>query len=223
MSAQENESGARGDGAPSSSASAFKWAAIAILALLALYGWYGKTSAEGELSALQGEVASLRKAVDDAAQVRKSSQDEIDRLKTAETEALRQVEEGKADVSTAMAKVSELDNRVKALTQENDDLKAKLTSAGEESNAKLTAAGEETNKVKGLLETANKAKSDAEAAVASLRSETDALKAQLSALQKDLDALKAAAANPPAQTSTPPAAETPPAAPPAETPATPAP
>lgn len=218
MSAQDNESSARGDGATSSRTSAFKWAAIAILGLVALYGWHGKTSVEGELAALQGEVTSLRKAVGDAAQARKSSQDEIDRLKTAETEALRQVEEGKADVSTAMSKVTELDNKLKALTQENDDLKSKLTSSGEETNAKLSAAGEETNKAKALLETANKAKADAEATVATLRSEVDALKSQLGAIQKDLDALKAAATNAPAAPS---AGETTPAAPAA--PVTPAP
>src|SRR5690349_8372667 len=103
MSAQDNDSGTRTDSAASST-SALKWVAIAILALLAIYGWQGKTSAEGELSALEGEVASLRKAVDDAAQVRKSSQDEIDRLKSAVSDAQRQADESKADVSTAMAK-----------------------------------------------------------------------------------------------------------------------
>ena len=224
MSAQDNESSARGDGAPSSRASAFKWAAIAILALAALYGWHAKTSVEGELAALQGEVTSLRKAVGDAAQARKSSQDEIDRLKTAETEALRQVEEGKADVSTAMSKVTELDNKLKALTQENDDLKSKLTRSGEDANAKLSAATEEANKAKALLETANKAKADAEATVATLRSEAEALKSQLGALQKDLEAVRAGAANAPAATEPPPSAgETTPAPPAAAAPATPAP
>ncbi|WP_045836177.1 hypothetical protein [Hyphomicrobium sp. 99] len=210
MSAQDNESGARADSATSST-SALKWAAIGILALLAIYGWHGKTSAEGELSALQGEVASLRKAVDDAAQVRKSSQDEIDRLKAAETDALRQVEEGKADVSTAMSKVSELDNKANALAKENTDLKAQLASAAEEAKAKLSAASEETSKVNALLETANKARADAEAAAATLRGEADGLKAQLSALQKDLDAAKASAANAPVTPPAPPAAPASPA------------
>ena len=216
MSAQDNESGARADSATSST-SAIKWGVIAILALLSVYGWHGKTSAEGELSALQGEVASLRKAVDDAAQVRKSSQDEIDRLKAAETDALRQVEEGKADVSTAMAKVSELDNKVAALGKDNDDLKAKLAAATEDAKAQLSAASDVTNKIKADLDLANKAKADAEAASAALRGEADGLKAQLSALQKDLDAAKSAT-----QTPAPPA----PAgteAPPAAAPATPAP
>jgi colicin import membrane protein len=126
MSAQDNDSGSRVDGAASST-SALKWVVIAILALLAIYGWQGKTSAEGELSALEGEVASLRKAVDDAAQVRKSSQDEIDRLKSAVSDAQRQADESKADVSTAMAKVSELDNKANALSKENDDLKPSLS------------------------------------------------------------------------------------------------
>ena len=205
MSAQDNESGAHADSA-TSSASAIKWGVIAILALLAVYGWHGKTSAEGELSALQGEVASLRKAVDDAAQVRKSSQDEIDRLKAAETDALRQVEEGKADVSTAMAKVSELDNKVTALGKDNDDLKAKLAAATEDTKAKLSAASDETSKIKSELDLANKAKADAEAASAALRGEADGLKSQLSALQKDLDAAKAAAPTAPAGTEAPPAA-----------------
>ena len=43
------------------------------------------------------------------------SQDEIDRLKAAVGEAQRQADESKADVSTAMGKVSELDNRAAAL------------------------------------------------------------------------------------------------------------
>ncbi|SFV39016.1 hypothetical protein [Hyphomicrobium facile] len=211
MAAQDNDSGARADSAASST-SALKWAVIAILTLLALYGWHGKTSAEGELTAMQGEVASLRKAVDDAAQVRKSSQDEIDRLKAAETDALRQVDEGKADVSTAMAKVSELDNKANALAKETDDLKAKLAAADEDAKAKLAAAGDETNKVKALLDIANKAKADAEAALDTIRAENDSLKSQLSAVQKELEAAKAA----------PPAAPAP--APPAPAaPATPAP
>ncbi|RUP10962.1 hypothetical protein [Hyphomicrobium sp.] len=214
MSAQDNESGARADSATSST-SAIKWGVIAILALLAVYGWHGKTSAEGELSALQGEVASLRKAVDDAAQVRKSSQDEIDRLKAAETDALRQVEEGKADVSTAMAKVSELDNKVAALGKDNDDLKAKLAAATEDAKAQLSAASDVTNKIKADLDLANKAKAEAEAASAALRGEADGLKSQLGALQKDLDAAKSAAQTPapqaPAGTETPPAAPTTPA------------
>lgn len=211
MAAQDNDSGARADGAASST-SALKWAVIAILAFLALYGWHGKTSAEGELTAMQGEVTSLRKAVDDAAQVRKSSQDEIDRLKAAETDALRQVDEGKADVSTAMAKVSELDNKANALAKETDDLKAKLAAAEEEAKAKLAAAGDETSKVKVLLDIANKAKADAEAALDTIRAENDSLKSQLSTVQKELDAAKAA----------PPAAPTP--APPAPAaPATPTP
>src|SRR5262249_6380571 len=122
MSAQDNESGVRASGAASST-SALKWVVIAILALVAIYGWHQKTSAEGELSAMRGEVASLRKAVDDAAEVRKSSQDEIDRLKSSVADGQRQVDEAKADVSTAMAKVSELDNKSAGLAKENEDLK----------------------------------------------------------------------------------------------------
>ena len=220
MSAQDNDSGSRVDGAASST-SALKWVVIAILALLAIYGWQGKTSAEGELSALEGEVASLRKAVDDAAQVRKSSQDEIDRLKSAEIDALRQVEEGKSDVSTAMAKVSELDNKANALSKENDDLKAKLVGAGEEMKAKLETAADETNKVKSALDVANKAKADAESAVTALRGEVDSLKVQLATLQKDLEAAKsAAAAAAPATPAEAPAAPatTTPTAPPSPTP-----
>lgn len=191
MAAQDNDSGARADAAASST-SALKWAVIAILTFLALYGWHGKTSAEGELTAMQGEVTSLRKAVDDAAQVRKSSQDEIDRLKAAETDALRQVDEGKADVSTAMAKVSELDNKANTLAKEADDLKAKLAAAEEDAKAKLATAGDDTNKVKVLLDIANKAKGDAEAALDTMRAENDSLKSQLSAVQKELEAAKAA-------------------------------
>jgi colicin import membrane protein len=220
MSAQDNDSGSRVDGAASST-SALKWVVIAILALLAIYGWQGKTSAEGELSALEGEVASLRKAVDDAAQVRKSSQDEIDRLKSAETDALRQVEEGKSDVSTAMAKVSELDNKANALSKENDNLKAKLVGAGEEMKAKLETAADETDKVKSALDVANKAKADAESAVTALRGEVDSLKVQLATLQKDLEAAKsAAAAAAPATPAEAPAAPAPttPTAPPSPTP-----
>lgn len=212
MSAQDNDSGTRADGAASST-SALKWVAIAILALLAIYGWQGKTSAEGELSALEGEVASLRKAVDDAAQVRKSSQDEIDRLKSAVSDAQRQADESKADVSTAMAKVSELDNKANGLSKENDGLKAKLVGAGEEMKAKLALANDETSQVKSQLETANKAKADAEAAVTALRGEVDSLKVQLATLQKDLEAAKSAAV----PAATPPAPTTP-AAPPSSTP-----
>ncbi len=200
MSAQDNDSGTRTDSAASST-SALKWVAIAILALLAIYGWQGKTSAEGELSALEGEVTSLRKAVDDAAQVRKSSQDEIDRLKAAVSDTQRQADESKADVSTAMAKVSELDNKANTLGKENDDLKAKLVGAAEEMKAKLALANDETNQVKSQLDTANKAKADAEAAVTALRGEVDSLKVQLATLQKDLEAAKSAApATPPAAT-----------------------
>jgi colicin import membrane protein len=200
MSAQDNDGGARTDGATAST-SALKWVVIAILALIAIYGWQQKTSAEGELTALKGEVVSLRKAVDDAAEVRKSSQDEIDRLKAAVTDAQRQVDEGKADVATAMSKVSELDNKVSALTKENDDLKAKLAAAADDLKAKLAAANDETNKTKAMLETANKAKSDAEAAVSASRGEIDSFKAQIVQLQKDLEAAKSAApaSAPPAQ------------------------
>jgi len=211
MSAQDNDSGTRTDGAASST-SALKWVAIAILGLLAIYGWQGKTSAEGELSALEGEVASLRKAVDDAAQVRKSSQDEIDRLKAAVTDVQRQADESKADVSTAMGKVSELDNKANALTKENDDLKAKLVGAGEEMKAKLATASDETGKVRAELDTANKAKADAEAAVTALRGEVDSLKIQIAGLQKDLEAAKAAAtpaAHSPGTTSPAPSSPTP--------------
>jgi colicin import membrane protein len=211
MSAQDNDSGTRVDSAASST-SALKWVVIAILALLAIYGWQGKTSAEGELTALQGEVVSLRKAVDDAAQVRKSSQDEIDRLKAAVTDAQRQADESKADVSTAMGKVSELDNKANGLTKENEDLKAKLVGAAEEMKAKLATAADETGKVQAQLDVANKAKADAEAAVTALRGEVDSLKVQLAALQKDLDAAKSA---PPAPT---PAPAAPSEAPPSPTP-----
>jgi colicin import membrane protein len=213
MSAQDNDSSTRVDSAASST-SALKWVVIAILALLAIYGWQGKTSAEGELTALQGEVVSLRKAVDDAAQVRKSSQDEIDRLKAAVTDAQRQADESKADVSTAMGKVSELDNKANGLTKENDDLKAKLVGAAEEMKAKLAAAADETGKVQAQLDVANKAKADAEAAVTALRGEVDSLKVQLAALQKDLDAAKSA---PPAPAPIP-APAAPSEAPPSPTP-----
>ncbi len=195
MSAQDNDSGARVESAASST-SALKWAVIAILALVAIYGWQQKTSAEGELTAMRGEVSSLRKAVDDAAQVRKSSQDEIDRLKSALADTQRQVDEGKADVSTAMAKVSELDNKASGLSKENDDLKAKLVGAAEEMKAKLALAEDTTNKVKSDLDAANKARGDAETAASALRGEIDSLKSQIAALQKDLEAAKAAAAAP---------------------------
>src|SRR6185437_11992341 len=105
---------------------AIKWGVIAILAVLSIYGLQAKTSAEAQLAAVRGEVDALRKQVDDAADARKASQDEIARLKTAQADALRQVEEGKADVSTAMAKVSELDARSKAQDKEIGDLKAQL-------------------------------------------------------------------------------------------------
>ncbi len=201
MSAQDNDGGARTDGAAAST-SALKWVVIAILALIAIYGWQQKTSAEGELTALRGEVVSLRKAVDDAAEVRKSSQDEIDRLKSAVADAQRQVDEGKADVATAMSKVSELDNKVSALTKENDDLKGKLAAAADDLKAKLAAANDETNRAKAMLDSANKAKSDAEVAVNASRGEIDSLKAQISQLQKDLEAAKSAAQAPqPAQAS----------------------
>ncbi|MFT3730871.1 MAG: hypothetical protein QM780_05495 [Hyphomicrobium sp.] len=197
MSAQDNDSGARTSSAASST-SALKWVAIAILALLAMYGWQQKSSAEGELTALRGEVASLQKAVDDAAEVRKSSQDEIDRLKSAVADAQRQVDEGKADVSTAMAKVSELDNKVAGLTKDNEGLQAKLA-----------AAGDAAKKLTSEFDVANKAKSDAESAANALRGEIDSLKGQIATLQKDLDAAKAAAqqATPPATPA--PAPETP--------------
>lgn len=200
MSAQDNDGGARTDGATAST-SALKWVVIAILALIAIYGWQQKTSAEGELTALKGEVVSLRKAVDDAAEVRKSSQDEIDRLKAAVTDAQRQVDEGKADIATAMSKVSELDNKVSALTKENDDLKGKLAAAADDLKAKLAAANDETNKTKAILDSANKAKLDAEVAVNASRGEIDSLKAQIAQLQKDLEAAKSAAqaSAPPAQ------------------------
>ncbi|MBS0251362.1 MAG: hypothetical protein JSR78_09905 [Proteobacteria bacterium] len=203
MSAQDNDSGTRAEGAASST-SALKWVVIAILALVAIYGWQQKTSAEAQVSALQGEVASLQKAVDDAADVRKSSQDEIDRLKSAVSDAQRQADESKADVSTAMAKVSELDNKAGTLTKENDDLKAKLQGAAEEMKAKLAAAEDATNKVKAELEAANKAKADAESAASALRGEIDSLKGQIATLQKDLEAAKAAA-----QSATPAAPATP--------------
>ncbi|HML30844.1 MAG TPA: hypothetical protein PKE16_18790 [Hyphomicrobium sp.] len=191
MSAQDNDSGAPPASATSST-SALKWVVIAILALVAIYGWQQKTSAEAELTALRGEVASLQKAVDDAADVRKSSQDEIDRLKAAVTDAQRQADESKADVSTAMSKVSELDNKAAGLTKENDNLKAKLAGAAEEMKAKLEAAADTASKLKAEVETANKAKADAETAATALRGEIDSLKGQIATLQKDLDAAKAA-------------------------------
>lgn len=191
MSAQDNDSGAPPASATSST-SALKWVVIAILALVAIYGWQQKTSAEAELTALRGEVASLQKAVDDAADVRKSSQDEIDRLKAAVTDAQRQADESKADVSTAMSKVSELDNKAAALTKDNDNLKAKLAGAAEEMKAKLEAAADTANKLKAEAETANKAKADAESAATALRGEIDSLKGQIATLQKDLEAAKAA-------------------------------
>ncbi len=198
MSAQDNDSGARTESAASSSTSALKWIVIAILALVAIYGWQQKTSADGELTAMRGEVASLRKAVDDAAEVRKSSQDEIDRLKSAVTDAQRQVDEGKADVSTAMAKVSELDNKTAGLTKDNEGLKAQLAGAQEELKAKLAAADDTLSKVKAELDTANKAKADAESAVSTLRGEVDSLKTQIANVQKDLEAAKAASQSAPA-------------------------
>jgi colicin import membrane protein len=192
MSAQENDSGARVESAASST-SALKWIVIAILALVAIYGWQQKTSAEGELTAMRGEVASLRKAVDDAAQVRKSSQDEIDRLKSALTDTQHQVDEAKADVSTAMGKVSELDNKASTLGKENDDLKAKLTGAAEEMKAKLALADDTANKLRSQVDAANKARGDAEAAANALHGEVDSLKTQIASLQRDLDTAKAAA------------------------------
>jgi colicin import membrane protein len=206
MTAQDNDSGARTDGAASST-SALKWIVIAILALVAIYGWQQKTSAEGELTALRGEVQSLQKAVDDAAEVRKSSQDEIDRLKAAVTDTQRQADESKADVSTAMGKVSELDNKATGLTKENADLKAKLVGAAEELKAKLALADDATNKVKTDLLTVSKAKADAEAAVSALRGEVDSLKVQIAALQKDLETAKAAVQ--PTAPATPPATPAP--------------
>ena len=157
------------------STNALKWAAIAVLAGLAIYGVQGKTSAENELAALQGEAVSLRKAVDDAAAARKSSQDEIDRLKAAQTDSLRQIEEGKADVSTAMAKISELETKSTALGKEVEDLKAKLAAVGD-NVSKLSAALDEANKSKNAAE---KAAADAEAAARALRAEVDSLKIQL--------------------------------------------
>ena len=201
---------------------ALKWAAIVVLAGLAIYGVQGKTSAEGELAALQGEAASLRKAVDDAAGARKASQDEIDRLKTAQSDALRQVEEGKADVSTAMAKISELETKSTALGKEIEDLKTKLSAAGDNAS-KLNAALDAANKSKTISE---KATADAEAAVRALRGEVDSLKVQLETARKDREAAKASAAMPapapttppdanPAPAPTPPAESTPAPAPPA--------
>jgi colicin import membrane protein len=218
MTAQDNDSSAHSGGAVSST-SALKWVVIAILALVAIYGWQQKTSAEGELTALKGEVASLQKAVDDAAEVRKSSQDEIDRLKAAVADAQRQADESKADVSTAMGKVSELDNKATGLTKENADLKGQLAAAAEDLRSKLAkaendlkaqaaGAAEAVNKVKLELDVANKAKADAEGAASALRGEVDSLKAQIAALQKDLEAAKAAA-QPAAQPATPPAAPAP--------------
>jgi colicin import membrane protein len=208
MSAQDNDSGARSDGAASST-SAVKWIVIAVLALLAIYGWQQKTSAEGELTALRGEVSSLQKAVDDAAEVRKSSQDEIDRLKAAVADVQRQAEESKADVSTAMAKVSELDNKLASVNKENEDLKGRLSAAADELKAKLAAADDATNKAKNDLVAANKARADAETAATALRGEIDSLKGQIATLQKDLEAAKAAAQPPtspaPAAPATPPA------------------
>jgi colicin import membrane protein len=192
MSAQDNDSGARAEGAASST-SALKWVVIAILALVAIYGWQQKTSADAELAALRGEVASLQKAVDDAADVRKSSQDEIDRLKAAVNDAQHQADESKADVSTAMAKVSELDNKAASLAKENSDLQAKLTGAAEEMKAKQALADDTAAKANAELMTANKAKADAEAAATAIRGEIDSLKGQIATLQKDLAAAKAAA------------------------------
>src|SRR4029079_8271231 len=100
--AANSESGSKQASEAHSPIGAIKWGLIAVLALLAIYGLQGKTSAEGQLAALRGEADSLRKQVDDAAEQRKASQDEIARLKTAEADALRQVEESKSDVSTAM-------------------------------------------------------------------------------------------------------------------------
>src|SRR6185437_6964131 len=109
--ASDSDSGSKHASDAQSPMGAIKWGIIALLAVLAIYAFQGKTSAEGQLTSLKSEAESLRKQVDDAAEARKSSQDEIDRLKAAQTDALRQVEEGKADVSTAMAKVSELDTK----------------------------------------------------------------------------------------------------------------
>src|SRR3954454_2769069 len=99
-----------------------------------------------------------------AASARKSAQDEIDRLKAAEADALRQVEEGKADVSTAMAKVSELDSRSKAQDKEIGDLKAQLATASEDAKSKLAAANDEAAKIRAQLDAANRAKADTETA-----------------------------------------------------------
>jgi colicin import membrane protein len=108
------------------------------------------------------------------------------------TDAQRQADESKADVSTAMSKVSELDNKAAALTKDNDNLKAKLAGAAEEMKAKLEAAADTANKLKAEAETANKAKADAESAATALRGEIDSLKGQIATLQKDLEAAKAA-------------------------------
>jgi colicin import membrane protein len=205
MSAQDNDSGARVESAASST-SVLKWVVIAILALLAIYGWQQKTSAEGELTALRGEVASLQKAVDDAAQARKSSQDEIDRLKSALADTQRQVDEGKADVSTAMSKVSELDNKASALAKDNDGLNAKLAGAAEELKAKMALADDTANKLKAQIDAAYKARVDAETAAGALHGEVDSLRGQIASLQKELETARAAGH--PAPTSPTPAAPT---------------
>lgn len=181
---------------------AIKWGVIAVLALLAIYGLQGKTSAEGQLSALRSEADALRKQVDTAAGQRKASQEEIARLKTAEADALRQVEEGKADVSTAMAKVTELEAKTQALEKQVGDLKSNLA-ATEDRQAKSGSALEDANRARAEQEkaradaenakaAAEKAKADAEATAVSLQKQVDALTAELQTVRKDLEAAKAA-------------------------------
>jgi colicin import membrane protein len=185
---------------------AIKWGAIAVLAVLAIYGIQGKTSAEGQLSTLKSEADALRKQVDNALGQRKTSQEEIARLKTAEADALRQVEEGKADVSTAMAKVTELEAKTQGQDKEIQDLKSKLA-ATEDQQAKSGRALDDANRGKAELEkaradaenaraAAEKAKADAEAAVVLLQKQIETLNTELQTARKDAEAAKAAAAQP---------------------------
>jgi colicin import membrane protein len=63
MASDDNTNPKSSDNAGFLTANTLKWAAIVVLAGLAIWGIQGKTSAEGELAALQGEVSSLQKSV----------------------------------------------------------------------------------------------------------------------------------------------------------------
>lgn len=170
-----------------------KWIAIALLAGAAVYAYQGKTASDRRLTEIEGEKIALQRAADDAAAARDSAQKEIERLKAAETDALRLVEQSKTDITTATAKASELEGRIGALNGEIEKLKADLASAGANA-AKLTAD----------LDAANAAKLAAEGAATQLRADVDRLKGELAAAVKAAADAKAAASAPaPAPTPAP--------------------